>query len=544
MSNSTESHFLRTILPALPSEFSQQLRTLCSSNASNEAFLENFVRFLAGADCTPDSSKGLRAQWLEKQVNAAALKRAREDSGSEGSKRQRMSPTDAPTISGTANTNAPEASSSAAAEDPIQFILHSISTTSPVRKKVDIEIRKDSITFTNPTSRKVEATVPIPCLRRAFILPTRGKTKAHWTVVMTSSDYTGTAKGAPLAKDNPQIIFGLDATTTADLSTTEYKGSPESKTTIPKGSPTIAAIRQLLSHLPNTVVYEPSVDEFKSSVNQFGSSTKSASEVGVPGLEAYRAAKQGSLWFMKEGLLWGESKPCEFWAIEDLLDPSEGVRLSPGSGRVFSVHLVRKSRKDDAGGDDKMQVENGEQEEEEDLGIETELGMVDSRERDGVFEWVRKHQNMFGRKPGNALSAEEEEEVAAAAKAAKIAAQQLAGPSTIRSLALDSDSEDEDFVGSESDDGSGSESGDDEESGSGGDDGDEEEAEGSDEEDAEGDEDEGEGGTLDPAHHPLMRPGAVPKMSKAAMNMVVGMVEDDLMGGPGDGEEEVDELED
>lgn len=523
------------------------------------------MRFLAGADCTPDSSKGLRAQWPEKQVstrqmltdllkppatvstsevNGAPLKRARDDSGSEGSKRQRISPTDAPAVAGAANTNAPEASSSTAAEDPIQFILHSISTTSPVRKKVDIEIRKDSITFTNPTSRKVEATVPVSCLRRAFILPTRGKTKAHWTVVMTSSDYTGTAKGAPLAKDNPQIIFGLDAAATADLSTTEYKESAESKSTIPKGSSTIAAIRQLLSHLPNTVVYEPSVDEFKSSVNQFGSSTKSASEGGVPGLEAYRAAKPGSLWFMKEGLLWGESKPCEFWAIEDLLDSSEGVRLSPGSGRVFSVHLVRKSRKDDTSGDDKMQVENGDEEEEEDLGIETELGMIDSRERDGVFEWVRKHQNMFGRKPGNALSAEEEEEVAAAAKAAKIAAQQLAGPSTIRSLALDSDSEDEDFVGSESDDGSGSESGDDEESGSGGDDGDEEEAEGSDEADAEGDEDE-EGGKLDPARHPLMRPGAVPKMSKAAMNMVVGMLEDDLMGGPsGDGEEEVDELED
>lgn len=516
-----DAQFLRTLVPTLPTEFAKTLRTLCSI-PSNELFLENFVRLLTGADCTSDASQTLRDEWAAKQFATrqalaglvkppanepnGAVKRPIDDATAEGSKRQRVS--------------LPETSTDLTS-DPVQFTLHAVSTTSPVRKKVDISIRKTSVTFTNPSSGNVEATVPLSSLKRAFLLPTRGKTKAHWTVVILSSDVT---EKSAAKDDSPQIIFGLDATATAPLYTTSANG----KDTHAKGSPSLPAIRTFLSNLPKGVAqHEPSTDEFKSSVNQLGSS--SASTTGVPGLEAYRAAKQGNLWFTKDGLLWGESKPCEFWALEDLLNPSEGVRLSPGSGRVFSVTVVRKSPPND---DNKMQVEGDE--EEEDMGIETELGMIDSRERDGVYDWVRKHQNMFGRKPGDAPVPE--------SAAPKVKAPAHGGPMTIRSLALDSDSEDEDFQGSDDDSGSGRGSGSedsDDEDEDGDKDGDEEEK------DAEGslDEDEDADGELDPARHPLMRPGAMPKMSKAVMDAVVGMVEEDLIGG-GEGDEEVDELDD
>ena len=64
------------------------------------------------------------------------------------------------------------------------------------------------------------------------------------------------------------------------------------------------------------------------------------------------------------------------------------------------------------------------------------------------------------------------------------------------------------------------------------------------------DEDDGdEEEELDPARHPLMRPGAMPRMSKAAIEAAVGMVTDNLLGGSanahvGDDEDEEDELED
>ncbi|KAJ7202286.1 hypothetical protein GGX14DRAFT_654110 [Mycena pura] len=57
--------------------------------------------------------------------------------------------------------------------------LHSISTTSPVRKKVDITVHKSLFNLMNPSTGAVESSIPLSVLKRAFLLPTRGKTKAH-----------------------------------------------------------------------------------------------------------------------------------------------------------------------------------------------------------------------------------------------------------------------------------------------------------------------------------------------------------------------------
>ena len=45
------------------------------------------------------------------------------------------------------------------------------------------------------------------------------------------------------------------------------------------------------------------------------------------------------------------------------------------------------------------------------------------------------------------------------------------------------------------------------------------------------DDDDDEVQELNPKHHPLLQPGAMPRMSRAAVEAVVGMVEQDLMGG-------------
>ena len=235
------------------------------------------------------------------------------------------------------------------------------------------------------------------------------------------------------------------------------------------------------------------------------------------------------------GVLWGESKPCEFWPVEDLRGAADGLRIV-GSGRTCSVILTRRSA-----------PENGEPagDEEEELGEETEFGMVDAKEREGINEWVRSHRHLFGRAPGAPP-----EDVPKDVKMKVV----NSGPMTIRTLMDGSDSEDEDFSASVSDlDGSerstDGDSSDEDASGKEGDGNDSEaDAEGS-EDDLKEEEEEEEEEELDPAHHPLLRPGAVPKMSKAALEMAVGIVENDLLGSSAQGrdepdEEEEDELED
>jgi hypothetical protein len=517
----SETEYLRAILPSLPTGIAAKLRSLCATPATESA-LENLVRFICGAQHSPEAPKDFHGEWFEKQLttrnllkgmnwtsNSSENKRPREDgteNESESSKRPRISP--APL---------------AADGNPI-YTLHSISTTSPIRKKVDITICENSITFTNPSTRALEASVPRASIRRAFLVPTRGKSKPHWTVILLSSDTPDRGRPAnPATPENPQIIFGLDATSAPPFTVTTYKsGSEPTPEVSPKGSTTLPFICTFLIHL-GVALFEPTADVFKSACAGIGNNVMAGS---IPGVEAYRAAKSGSLWFMKEGILWGESKPCEFWPVRSLINKREGVRIIGGSGRTCSVVLTRKTEGKGTDGDD-----------EEDMGEETEFGMVDAREQEGIDQWVKKHRHLFGKTEGDSTDEGVDVEPMQPKKIKQF------GPVTINQLATadDEDDEDHDFAvdsDSESDGGSASSSSDGDGAGGSGGSDEEEGGEASEGSDEDGEEEE----ELKPEHHPLLRPGAMPKMSRAAMDMVVGMVEDDMMGGEDDDEE--DELDD
>ncbi|KAF8064266.1 histone chaperone Rttp106-like-domain-containing protein [Lyophyllum atratum] len=510
----SETPFLRAILPSLPSDVAKKVRTLCGSTSESEYILDTLIRFISGAECAPNSTTDVRAHWNEKQQAATQIltgmtrrptpetKRPREEDGSEtdskASKRQRSS----------AQDSASSSTSQATSDEPL-FTIHSVSATSPVRKKVDITIHKTTLTISHPTTHAIEATIPLSSLTRAFLLPTRGKQKAHWTIVLLSSDTPDRGKPATTTASNPQVIFGIDAVTSTPLTLTVYDRSAKTPSVVTKGSPTRPTLLDFLSRL-GTPLIEPEPDVFKSVCTGITSGV-SANEDGVPGIEAYRGAKPGSLWFTRAGILWGESKPCEFWALEDLIGKSEGLRVVGATGRTCTVVLTRKSGEEVAEG-------------EEDMGVETEFGMVDAKERTGIDAWVRTFRALFGKKvvgEGKVIGADED----------------------------DSDEEDEDFEMDSDEDLDGSESSSntsDEEEGGGS----EKDAEESDEEGQESGQEE----ELKEENHPLLRPGAMPRrMNRAVIDMVVGMVEEDMMGTvdapesltDGDEEEpEEDELED
>ena len=514
----SETHYLRSILPSLPTEIASKLRNLCSSPA-NESVFENLIRFLSGVEHSPDASKDIYEQWSEKQATTRSVlsnltslhldkKRPRdedqmgEDADSQQSnKRQRVpQPEPAEVDSG----------------DPL-ITLHALSATSPIRKKVDITIHKNVIKFTNPTTHASEGSISVSSLKRAFIVPTRGKSKPHWTVIILSSDIPDRGKPTPgSSSDNPshQLIFGTDATCASNFSITTYPDAMSHITKLAKGTSTLPSLREFLSHL-DIPVTEPTVDVFKSACPGIGSN---AGVGGIPGVEAYRAAKAGNLWFSKDGILWGESKPCEFWPVTDLISKTEGLRVV-GSGRTCSVILTRKSGAEDIDNDD-------------DVGEETEFGMVDAKEKGGINEWVRDHCHLFGNQRNKTISKEEPPKV------------KFSGPFTIHTLTEDSDDEDDDFSASVSDlDGSErlseESSSEDEDNGNG------DEQEHNSDADADADEEDlgDEVSHLDPGKHPLLRPGAMPRMSRAALEMAVGIVENAFVG-TADQEDEKDELDD
>jgi hypothetical protein len=270
-------------------------------------------------------------------------------------------------------------------------------------------------------------------------------------------------------------------------------------------------------------------------------------ERGAPlaGITAFRGVRETSLWFFDgdrtgAGVL-ASGRPAEFWALADLAAGDAGVRVRSATGRTCSVVLMRRSGAD---------VGNtGEEEEEE--GEETEFQMIDGKEKERILEWVRRHRSAFG------IAAAQVQQQQGEARATAGAAADGGGVGVGDS---DSDSDFE-VESAESDGGSpSSDSASDAGSGSGkdearsegvsesesGDDVEEEderdgrgprrasshrESDAGDDDDDDDDDDEDEAKVeLDPKHHPLLRAGALPKMSRAAMDAAVGLVVGDLVG--------------
>ncbi|KAH7925002.1 hypothetical protein BV22DRAFT_1034513 [Leucogyrophana mollusca] len=516
MSSSTP--FLDTLSAHLPSEYSSVVDSL-KSIAARKA-VETLLCYATGGECPSDVSTQARQDWARTQAGAmmALQSLVRQTTNKRGRD------TDLEGDDADGSTKRQKTASSDDEADPPLFTLPSISTTSPVRKKVDITIHERSIRFINPASRALEAMVPLSLIKRAFLVPTRGKAKPHWTVVLLTADTPGKGKAAA-----QQVIFGLDATSTSKYETTVHSAlSNPTSTAIAKGDDTLPSLRQLLSHLPIPVL-EPSMTVFRSACATPKSGHSAA------GVDAYLSAKPGTLWFFDQGLLWGESKPCEFWALEDLL-AKDGVKLVSATGRTCSVIIGRKSKSEDD--DEKSDNEEGGEE-----GIETEFSMVDGREQDPISAWVRQRKSLLGKEPSAPLDTSKVVESSSNGKQRSAPKAPISGAANGAAWD-DSDSDDDDYELDSSVDlgqssSSSSEESDDE--GAEAEDGSESGGEGSDAGGGSGESGEEE---LNPANHPLLRPGAMPRMSKAAIHAAVDMVNEDLMGGGEESGEEEDELED
>lgn len=576
--NNTMTLYLDSLRPLLPDDIRNQLDRALIPEI--KTIVDAMLRLVAGAgapaggvlpgweDLQPRVSKVVDELKRGEHTRSSQKRSRDDDSASESSKRPK-------TEDGTV----------ASTDDTRVFSLQGVSVSTPIRKKVNIDIHHSSIRLTNPSSKKEEfPPIPLSALQRAFFLPTRGKSKPHWTVVLLSSDVPPPAPKGPGAAaaaretTQPQLVFGLDATLTTVLNTS----TPDSAQSYAKGQPSLPALRAFLSHLP-ILALEPSTRVFKSAAG-------SQEGDGVAGVEAYRGAKEGTLWFLDEGVLW-DGKPCEFFALENLApaakadqQPVDGVRTLTATGRTCSIILRRTGggtpAKDGADADGKGKgkakakangdsaAEEGDVEvAEEEETVEIDFGMVDGREQEPIGRWIKAHRHLFGRATDPASSASTGAREVPAPSVDKGKGKGKADPRSedtedeedsdfeINSDDSDeSDSEESDSDASQDQDGEGGGGASSDDEGNASDDASGDEEVDADDEDAEG-EGEGEGEEeeeLDAKHHPLLRPGAMPRMSRAAMDAVVGMVTQDMVAGGSRGaaisvdsdEDEEDELDD
>jgi hypothetical protein len=553
---------LRKHLPAVYlAEIEQLMHT-----ADTERALEIVLAFVLGSSCPSDATAPVDdAEWKGKQ---AAFRSTFAGNGAQGSTSAKRPLDDASKGVDSSQVSYKRQKMDSSPEKPV-CTLHAISASAPIRKKVDVTITDTSIQLCSPSKaassvEQPHVSVPLSSITRAFIVPTRGKSKPHWTVVLLTSDAPlespkGKAKAATTSTPDPnrEIVFGLDADAPAAVTYTSYANGRPSAKTFSKGESTLPALEELLKHLLVPIV-RPSAATFRGpSTNTATRSRPSGPSVPsgdgkedtLAGVDAHRGAKSGSLWFLSEGLLWTDARPLEFWALADIVPAPDGLRVLSATGRSCSVFITRCAPKAD-GPPTKNGGESDDGDTQED-GIETEFALIDGKEQDAINGWSRRFGLRFGK------TAEELKTVGSSSaqgkgkgKAPAAAAEPATGKVTIMNAAWDDDDDDdEDFEGSDSDVGSGTEGG--EDSGSSNNAGSDEDAEGEDapgsDADADADEDERQD-ELDPAHHPLLRPGAMPKrVSKAVIDMVAGIMMEEALGGA-DGDEDMlgeegDELE-
>jgi hypothetical protein len=104
-----------------------------------------------------------------------------------------------------------------------------------------------------------------------------------------------------------------------------------------------------------------------------------AENVGFRAIGAFRGPYGGFLWFMDEGILW-ESWPCEFWAVEDLVEGERAVRLLDLTDLKCTLKLTRKAVEGEG-------------------GIESEFRWMEPKDMDWIAQWVLLHRDSFGKVP-------------------------------------------------------------------------------------------------------------------------------------------------
>ena len=512
-------------------------------------FIDTALRLASGGPSRLDDAPSIRDSWLEIQTSVQralhALHPTTTTTTASSSKQQAKRKHSLSSSPNNDNENNKKLKYEDGGEGDIddkddapQLTLHAISATAPVRHKVDITLHARTLRLAHSTTGAPTARCARTALTRVFLLPTRARSSGalQWTALLLAGD-----KPAPPAPRGGGK-GAKTATTTATAVRFELACSvPDSSNsaTIPRITVHARASTSSSTPTPTTTSAREAVFTLLSSTISGSTVALTTVERGAPlaGITAFRGVRETSLWFFDDvanagaGIL-ADGRPAEHWALADLARGEAGVRVRTATGRTCSVVFMRRRSCDDGTGE----RGDGEEEEEEE-GEETEFQMIDGKERERILEWVRRHRGAFG--IANIRGKDDEAKAQESSRSGINGREEETGGGGRE----DSDSDSDFEASGESDGGSPSGSSN---SGSGsgsrrsdvGSDagsGDEDEPENEDEEeDGSGNESELDD-NLDPKHHPLLRAGALPKMSRAAMDAAVELTVGDLLVGPGQG---------
>lgn len=242
--------------------------------------------------------------------------------------------------------------------------LPDLSFSVPQRKKFTLALTTSGIAATVPATGKVEWSVEWNKIKTICLLPVPEKAVRQLNFVIF-----------------PHGADGVDPTT-SKLDAAVFTIPENTAPKVASGGPVLPAVydassyQSLLTSLfnnhtpPSAKVVSPVKSEFQSAVPQPHRKGEPAFHV-----KAHRGTKEGYLWFLGSGVVWGFKKPLMFIEFVRI----DSVSYTSITKRTFNLNIHIHPGKD-AGGDG----EKG--------GEEVEFAMIDQADYTGIDGYVRKHR--------------------------------------------------------------------------------------------------------------------------------------------------------
>ena len=244
--------------------------------------------------------------------------------------------------------------------------IRELSFTVPQRKKLSLEIgdKTTGLRARNPTTEDVEFGVQWQDVAQIVCLPMPEKAQAQYNfcvIPVNGNGITDTSEGVSIPE---QILWTVPNTTPkSGLCSDDVKaGSDETYKTI-----TIRLLNERLRRRAghSSQVIEPDQAEFVSETAQPYKKGDKAVHV-----KAFRGSKDGFLFFLPTGILWGFKKPLIFFSFDSI----DSVSYTSVLQRTFNLNINAR------GSSSKSEPQ------------EYEFSMIDQAEFANIDAYVKRHQ--------------------------------------------------------------------------------------------------------------------------------------------------------
>ncbi|KAK4549918.1 hypothetical protein LTR36_005219 [Oleoguttula mirabilis] len=247
------------------------------------------------------------------------------------------------------------------AGEHVSFEIKDVSFQIPARKKLKLQFvvqeqdsRKAELRLQNQQTGAIEHTLPGDQIDQAFCLPVPEKQQRQWNFVLFPKPGATNPEGIPYE----QVVFTMSEMPPVGASSLSHQ-ILESDTFV---TVTERELNRILSLHGKRVVI-PDAVEFASSIPQSHRKGEKAYHV-----KAHRGSKEGYLFFLDNGIVFGYKKPLAFFPFSSI----DSVSYTSVLQRTFNLVIAARDSED---ADAK----------------EVEFSMLDQADFAGIDDYIKRH---------------------------------------------------------------------------------------------------------------------------------------------------------